>query len=31
MKKRLFGLVDVVAAAGALGWIQMSDIGDNLA
>lgn len=30
MKRRLFGLVALVAAGGALGWVSMTDMGDDL-
>jgi cytochrome c-type biogenesis protein CcmE len=30
VKKRLFGFGAVLIAAGAIGWISMSDLGDNL-
>jgi len=30
MKKRLMAVVAVMVAAGALGWVSMSDLGDNL-
>lgn len=30
VKKRLFGVGAVVVALGAIGWISMSDLGDNL-
>jgi len=30
MKRRLFGLVALLVAGGALGWVSMSDMGDDL-